>query len=167
MSDPIVAFRPNFPWTVAVATTNGDVIIRHLPTSQYRLTNECIVVFGTGVNSMIKILRWSEKGDFLQADDILLSFKLDSICSFLGAQHMCRPDSSNGIIKGHLDKNDILHIVPCATPLNILAAPRCTQNKIVSLCAIAPLCSQFSTDVIAQMADLLLHLELKSNHSFY
>lgn len=164
MSVPVVAFRPHFPWTVAIATANGDLIIRHLPTSRHRLTNENMIYLGLG--HIFSSIRWSKSGDFLIADDCLFEFKHNDECSFVRFDELCQPRSHNGTMSISIDGQDILTTssVLCN---NVTRLPTETKEKIAAFCAAAPFCSAFAKNDIEQMASLLIFIELNAEHPLY
>jgi hypothetical protein len=163
MSVPLVAFRPHFPWTIAIATTNGDIIIRHLPTSRHKLTNEFMIYMG---HDLFTSLRWSRSGDFLIADDCLFEFKHDEECTFVRFDELRLPRLYNAIISVSVDKQDNLNTFSsCCNEVSRL--PNETKDKIAAICAAVPLCSSFVSKDVEQMASLLLFIELNAVHSLY
>lgn len=166
MSVPIVAFRPHFPWTVAIATTNGDLIIRQLPTSRHRLSNENIIFLGRGRETMFSSLRWSKSGNQLVADDFIFTFKHNEECTFVSLDQLCQPRCNNRVVTVTVNDADILETKTART-LSLNKVPE-TKEKVTALCAAAAASSfSFPASYIERMAELLLFMEFNSVHNLY
>lgn len=164
MSVALVAFRPGFCWTLAIATNYGDIIIRHLPTSSQRLANEKIIYLGN--RHAFKSLQWSSDGTLLQADNLIFIFNRDDDCSFVDMRELCPSESNNAIVQVSVDKDDVLTCCTNSKPANS-DLPSATKEKFVAFCTVAHLCTAFSVNEIRCMADLIIHMDLNSKHNLY
>lgn len=163
MSGSRVAFRPHFPWTVAIATTNGDLIIRHLPISRHCLASEHIIYH---TNSIFESLQWSESGDFLIADECIFEFRHDDDCTFVRCEHLRPPRCHNGTIAVSINDQDML-TTSSSSDVCFNQLPPQSKEKISALCVAAQMCSSFDDTEIQKMMNLLICMELNAERHLY
>lgn len=162
MSHPLVAIRPRFPWTVAVATSNGDIIIRHLPVSLPSFTSENIIYLGRG--TMFQNLQWTEDGDLLLADDHIFTFLHNKQCTFVSHHELCC--ARNNIVHVKVDDKDILETTCAATSVDAAMLPHVLKSRVAGMCAALSTLG-LPQETISHLASLLVYTELNANRDLY